>query len=458
MPKVRTKTSKRATLRKQYSVQKKVKTHHTKIKKEAKKLSKLGIRPKNIKKNPGLPNLFPHKEEMMDALERKNNMDKELQAQLKQLRHAKKSLPGGTIENYAAAVKAKVINFEEEKKIAGLTEAEIREATNLMVKSGEIDDPNHKQMAQSRKAYYRELKKVIEASDVVIEVLDARDPEGCRNHEIELQAKAAGKKILLVLNKIDLVPPQNARLWQRALRREHPTILFKAGTQSQKDNYATGAALHKKSLINNADMVDKMTSQSKAIGTDNLMNVLKNYARVDGESKTKGLITVGVVGFPNVGKSSLINSLKRSKAAATGNTPGVTKAMQEIQLDKNIVLLDSPGVVLTTNEQTDSLILRSAVKVEDLNDPIRPVEALIARVEHAQLLKYYRIGPFTSAENFIAMVGRKRGYLQAGGIVNMDSAARQIIRDFLNGKLSFHTQPPIVDDEVVDEEDDVEME
>lgn len=89
-----------------------------------------------------------------------------------------------------------------------------------------------------------------------------------------------------------------------------------------------------------------------------------------------------MIGFPNVGKSSLINSLKRSKAAAVGNTPGVTKQMQEIMLDKNIVLLDSPGVVLTTNEQADSLILRSAVRVEDLPDPIKPVEALLNRVEH----------------------------------------------------------------------------
>ena len=82
-----------------------------------------------------------------------------------------------------------------------------------MVDAGEIDDPNARQMAQSRKAYYRELKKVIEASDVIIEVLDARDPDGCRNREIEQQAVAGGKKVLLVLNKIDLVPPQNARLW-----------------------------------------------------------------------------------------------------------------------------------------------------------------------------------------------------------------------------------------------------
>ena len=149
-------------------------------------------------------------------------------------------------------------------------------------------------------------------------------------------------------------------------------------------------------------MVDKMTHLSTAVGTENLLNILKNYSRVEGDAKAKSLITVGVIGFPNVGKSSLINSLKRSKAAATGNMPGVTKQMQEIQLDKNIVLLDSPGVVLTTSEQSDSLILRSAVRVEDLDDPIRPVEALLNRIEHDQLLKFYRIGQWDSVESFLA--------------------------------------------------------
>lgn len=73
---------------------------------------------------------------------------------------------------------AKVERFEEEKKLGGLTEQEIKEAEYLM-------DPNQKAMNQSKKAYAKELKKVVEAADVVIEVLDARDPEGCRSKELE---------------------------------------------------------------------------------------------------------------------------------------------------------------------------------------------------------------------------------------------------------------------------------
>lgn len=73
-------------------------------------------------------------------------MDKELQEQIKMLRGAKKTLPGGSLANYAAAVQAKVINYEEEKKMSGLTESEVREATGLMVKAGEIEDPNQRQM------------------------------------------------------------------------------------------------------------------------------------------------------------------------------------------------------------------------------------------------------------------------------------------------------------------------
>jgi nuclear GTP-binding protein len=188
-----------------------------------------------------------------------------------------------------------------------------------------------------------------------------------------------------------------------------------------------------------------MTKAATGVGNEALLNILKNYARITGEKKIKQRITVGVVGYPNVGKSSLINSLKKCRAAAVGNTPGVTKCMQEINLDKNIVLIDSPGVVLNSSESADSLILRSAIKIEELNDPVRPVEALLGKVDNDELLKFYRIAHFKNVDDFLGQVARKKGLLMAGGIANMDQAARSVVRDYQNGKIKFFSTPPAFD-------------
>ena len=93
------------------------------------------------------------------------------------------------------------------------------------------------------------------------------------------------------------------------------------------------------------------------------------------------LTAVGfLLGLPNVGKSSIINSLKRSKACLVGATPGITKSMQEVALDSKIILLDSPGMVLAAGNMSDSSVaLRNAIKVESLTDPITPVEAILRR-------------------------------------------------------------------------------
>lgn len=87
-------------------------------------------------------------------------------------------MPSGSLEHYAMTIQAKVEKFQEEEKRHGLTEEEIREAESIM-------DPNTRAMSQSKKAYAKELKKVVEAADVIIQVLDARDPEGCRSKEME---------------------------------------------------------------------------------------------------------------------------------------------------------------------------------------------------------------------------------------------------------------------------------
>ena len=116
--------------------------------------------------------------------------------------------------------------------------------------------------------------------------------------------------------------------------------------------------------------------------------------------------------------------------------------MQEIQLDKNIVLLDSPGVVLTNQGQSDSLILRSAIKVEDIEDPLRPVEALLNRIERHEFTKLYEIDNFKGVEDLLGHISRKKGFLKSGGVPNFDQAARKVIRDYLDGKMHFFTVAP----------------
>ena len=117
----------------------------------------------------GIPNLFPYKEEMLDAMERKETLDKQKQEELRILRQAKQHIPEGNLESFAQEIKRKVESFEKEKKYDGLTKEEIEEAQQLI-------DPNSGAVGQSRRAYYKELRKVMEAADVIIEVLDARDP------------------------------------------------------------------------------------------------------------------------------------------------------------------------------------------------------------------------------------------------------------------------------------------
>ncbi|KAG1878992.1 P-loop containing nucleoside triphosphate hydrolase protein [Suillus subluteus] len=280
---------------------------------------------------------------------------------------------------------------------------------------------SQKTKEQIRRHYVRMLHKVIDQSDIVILVLDARDPEGCRSRLVEEEVRrreSEGKKLVFVLNKIDLVQKENAQQWLRYLRHSTPTLPFRSASSNQRSNLSSTTA-------------------------PGLMRLLKAF------KPSSQSITVGVVGFPNVGKSSLINSLKRSKACAVAAQPGHTKDLQSVQLERGIKIVDSPGVVFDEDESSDSnqkgsILLRNVVKVEDIEDPIAVVEEILVRTEHETLQKLYNLPRFSSTLEFLTMLALNSGRLLKGGTPDLLSAARHVLMDWNHQKIPYFSVPPTI--------------
>ncbi|XP_062593565.1 guanine nucleotide-binding protein-like 3 homolog, partial [Saccostrea cucullata] len=291
-----------------------------------------------------------------------------------------------------------------------------------------------KAVETSLKAYYKEFRKVVDAADVILEVLDARDPLGSRCSQMEdaIISSGTNKKLVLVLNKIDLIPRENVEDWLKYLRNEFPTIAFKASTQTQNENLS-------QTKVSLKHASEDLLKSSHCIGADLLMKLLGNYCR---NQNIKTAIRVGVVGLPNTGKSSLINSLKRSRTCNVGAMPGVTKSMQEVHLDKHIKLLDSPGVVMTTSSSDTSVILRNCVKLESLEDPIEPVDAILKRCSKDQLMLHFKIPDFKDTSEFLSLLATRQGKLKKGGIPDINKAAKMVLQEWTCGKITYYTHPP----------------
>ncbi|KAJ1889022.1 nuclear GTP-binding protein nug1, partial [Kickxella alabastrina] len=238
---------------------------------------------------------------------------------------------------------------------------------------------------------------------------------------------------------IDLVPRSVVEKWLTYLRHEFPTLAFKASTQEQRRNLGQAVSNTKKALT---------LSTSECVGAESLIQLLKNYSR---NQKIKTSITVGIIGFPNVGKSSLINSLKRSRVCGVGSTPGFTKFVQEIQLDSKLKLMDCPGIVfnspIKSSQKMDKtaiaeMMLRNCIKVELLDDPIAPVDLIVQRCKPQALQAMYNVPAFLNTRDFLVRLARQRGMLMRQGIADLPAAARIILNDWNKGKIPYYTLPP----------------
>uniref|UniRef100_A0A8B9UZ71 G protein nucleolar 3 like n=1 Tax=Anas zonorhyncha TaxID=75864 RepID=A0A8B9UZ71_9AVES len=294
----------------------------------------------------------------------------------------------------------------QRRSLAGLQHDALRRQRDFERKEVTAAQPDAQDEASLRQ-YGRELRKVLAASDVVLEVLDARDPQGCRSPQLEAAVRRAGarQRLVLVLNKIDLVPRDVVAAWLKYLRAEFPTVAFKACTQQQSRNL---------SRLPVTTAPEEVLAGGGSVGADCLLRVLANYSR---SREVKTAITVGVVGYPNVGKSSLINSLKRSRVCGVGAMPGVTRCLQAVQLDRHIQLLDCPGVVMETGAPPAAAPLRG-------------------------LSELYGVPPCADPRQFLSHLARRQGRLRPGGLPDPHAAAVALLHDWTSGKISYYTHPP----------------
>ncbi|ROT85608.1 hypothetical protein C7M84_010469 [Penaeus vannamei] len=259
--------------------------------------------------------------------------------------------------------------------------------------------------AGQSKRIWNELYKVIDSSDVVIQVLDARDPMGTRSKLIEkyMRTEKPHKHLVFVLNKVDLVPVWVTQKWVAILSQEYPSLAFHS---SITNPYGKGA----------------------------LINLLRQFGKLHEDKKQ---ISVGMIGYPNVGKSSIINSLKAKKVCNVAPIAGETKVWQYISLMRKIYLVDCPGVVPPSHETPTDMVLKGTVRTEYLKDPFDYIPPILERVKRDYISKTYDVHEWATPEELIEKVARRSGKLLKGGEPDVNTVSKMILNDWQRGKIPY---------------------
>jgi nuclear GTP-binding protein len=223
-----------------------------------------------------------------------------------------------------------------------------------------------------------------------------------------LKKEKAHKHLIFILNKCDLIPVWATQRWVAILSRSHPTLAFHANMR-------------------------------KSFGKQALIQLLRQFSRLHQDKKQ---ISVGFIGYPNVGKSSVINTLRAEKVCNVAPIAGETKVWQYITLMKRIFLIDCPGIVYPADDSETDIVLKGVVRVENVPQPEQYIDELLKRVKHEYILKTYAIDEFSTTDEFLEKLARKTGKLLKGAEPDVQAVAKMVLNDFQRGKLPHYVSPP----------------
>jgi nuclear GTP-binding protein len=168
---------------------------------------------------------------------------------------------------------------------------------------------------------------------------------------------------------------------------------------------------------------------NNSFGKGSLIALLRQFSSLHNDRKQ---ISVGMVGYPNTGKSSIINTLRKKKVCVVAPIAGETKVWQYITLMKRIYMIDCPGIVPPNQSDTDEdLLLRGSVRVENVEYPAQYIDTVLKRVQPKYLQRTYELKePVTDAVTFLEIICRKSGRLLKGGEADIDGAAKMVLNDW----------------------------
>lgn len=324
---------------------------------------------------------------------------------------------------------------------------------------------------------WRQLWRVVERSDLVVQIVDARDPLLFRSVDLEKYVTEVDdrKKNLLLVNKADLLTRKQRIIWAKYFLSRNISFTFFSAARANEilekqkefgDDYVHTEVEEEELTGINGETVDQQVLEKiKILKIDQLEELFLSNAP-SGPLLTplpgqESLIQIGLVGYPNVGKSSTINALVGAKKVSVSSTPGKTKHFQTIRLSDRVMLCDCPGLVFPNFAyDKGELVCNGVLPIDQLRDYIGPCTLVAERIPRYFLEAVYGIhiqtksvdeggnGEIPTAQELLVAYARARGYMTQGfGAADESRASRYILKDYVNGKLLYINPPPHMEDD-----------
>ncbi|KAF3770669.1 P-loop containing nucleoside triphosphate hydrolase protein [Cryphonectria parasitica EP155] len=333
---------------------------------------------------------------------------------------------------------------------------------------------------------WRQLWRVIERSELVVQIVDARNPLMFRSEDLEHYVKDVDqrKENLLLINKADMMTYKQRKAWANYLKGAKIAYRFFSAQlakeynelreedegeeeDEEEDDQAPPSSsraaedeaeeedgdVDKAAQDGDAPVSEEDDEDTRIMTVEELESIFLQHAPANSSADHK--ITIGLVGYPNVGKSSTINALVGAKKVSVSSTPGKTKHFQTIHLSDRVVLCDCPGLVFPNFATTKAeLVCNGVLPIDQLREFTGPgalvakripksfLEALYGITIHMRPLEEGGTGVPTSQE-LLRAYARARGFATTGqGNPDESRAARYILKDYVNGKLLWVEPPP----------------